>query len=421
MTDHRRLTDRTLDALKPAPAGKRIDIWDVAVPGFGVRITDRGHLSFCIYGRVKGTPARLRLGDYPAMKLAAAREKARAWLEMLGRGLDPREVAKEELEAKAAAARKRQADNFAVVAEQFAKRHLKGLRSGEETKRLIEREFTARWRDRAISEITRREVAEALDAIIDRGTSYMANRALAHLRRLFNWALDRGIIEASPCARMRPPAKEKPRQRVLTDAELRALWRALDKLGYPFGGAVRLLLLTGARRDEVAEATWPEFSIAGDKPVWTIPAARYKTERAHIVPLGAQAKAILEKLPRSRKAVYVFSTTGGKKPASGYSKAKARLDAEMLRLIRKVARKAKSDPAAVTLEPWRLHDIRRTVRTRLSRHASEVVAERIIGHAPRGLARVYDQYEYLDERRAALEAWAAELAAIVNTPMPASA
>jgi integrase len=187
---------------------------------------------------------------------------------------------------------------------------------------------------------------------------------------------------------------------VLDDDEVTALWRAAGRTNYPFGPLVRMLLLTGQRRSEVAEARWREFDL--DKKLWSIAIARMKGKAAHVVPLTDDVLALLRSLPRFARGDYVFSTTFGTSPTNGFSKYKARLDREM--------RAHKND-----LAPYVLYDIRRTMRTHLSAlPVPDLVRELVIGHAKPGLHKVYDQHAYLDEKRHALELWAKRLRDIVE-------
>ena len=193
------------------------------------------------------------------------------------------------------------------------------------------------------------------------------------------------------------------RKRILNDAELRAAWQATDKLTYPYGPLLKLLMLTGARRSEVSEAAWSEFDLT--KKLWSIPAERMKADGAHIVPLSDDAIAVLASLPRFNSGDYLFSTTFGRKPVNSHDKAKRKLDGEM-------AKSLGDFPDFV------IHDIRRTVRTGLSAvtNISDLVRELVIGHTKPGLHKVYDQYAYLDEKRFALDAWAARLRSIIEPP-----
>ena len=211
-------------------------------------------------------------------------------------------------------------------------------------------------------------------------------------------------LTASPAERLRPKdltGKKTARQRVLDDAELRALWRAAERTPYPYGPVYLMLALTGQRKSEVAEARWREFDI--QKKLWTIPAERMKMDAPHIVPLSDDVIAILKILPKFKQGDHLFSTTFGAKPVNGFSKAKARLDKSM------------HDEMGAEPVHWTIHDIRRTMRTGLSAlPIADLVRELVIAHAQQGLHKVYDQHSYLDEKRRALDLWAARLMSILD-------
>jgi integrase len=416
------LTERKVETLKPAEAGKRYQVMDALVPGFGVRVTDRGERSFILYTRYPGKPgpARRRLGRVGELTLADAREKARQWLALIDRGIDP-DVEEERARRQE---NERRANSFAAVADDFIRLAVIGpdparpkQRKGEEVKRDIEREFISRWRSRPITEIMSRDITAVIDAAVARGAPYQAHNLLGHVRRLFNWAIARGVygLDRSPCDRMKPReviGSKDVRRRVLDDAELRALWRATESAGYPYGPLLRMLALTGQRKSEVAEARWREFDLA--RRLWVIPAERMKMDAAHVVPLADEVLALLAQLPRFKKGDHLFSTTFGAKPVNGFSKAKELLDKRMLAELRQGA----DEPDEVELEPFVIHDIRRTMRTGLSAlPVADMVRELVIAHAQPGLHQVYDQYSYLDEKRRALELWAARLRAIVEGPV----
>src|SRR5262249_6660420 len=182
-----------------------------------------------------------------------------------------------------------------------------------------------------------------------------------------------------------------------------ALWQSSERLGYPFGPLYKLLLLTGARKSEVAGAHWQEFDL--DKKVWTVPPERFKSNASHLVPLSNQALTVIEALPRFTKGDHLFPTTLGEKRVTAFSKAKLQLDKLMVEQL------GSSAP------PWVIHDIRRTVRTRLaSLRVPDLVADMVIGHGRKGLQRVYEQHTYETEIREALELWAARLRDIVTPP-----
>jgi integrase len=206
----------------------------------------------------------------------------------------------------------------------------------------------------------------------------------------------------------------------LTDDELFALWRATKRLPYPAGPVYQLLALTALRLNEVAGAAWPEFNLA-DR-LWIIPAERMKgreeTAQPHAVPLTDDMLAILAALPRFKKGKHVFSLTFGEQQAWIGDKIKKDIDARIARTLKAMARKRGDDPTDVELKPWVNHDIRRTVRSHLSRlKVTEEAREAVMAHVRPGIKGVYDLYDYLDEKRDALTLWAARLRSIVK-PAP---
>jgi Arm DNA-binding domain len=216
------LTDRALKAMKPAAPGTRKMIWDAAVPSFGLRVSERGKLTFVVMRRLHGKLLRRAIGQYPIMTLAEAREAALAALRDLAGGIDPR--TKKDAESRAEAQRK--ANSFASVAEEFIQRHVRTLARPTEVEAAIRRELISRWGERPITEISRRDVVAMIESIADAGHQGAARRAFAFASKLFSWAIERGIVEASPCTSVKPAAVIGPieaRQRVLSDVEIRAL------------------------------------------------------------------------------------------------------------------------------------------------------------------------------------------------------
>jgi integrase len=394
------LTDRKLKSLTPAPAGSRYEIMDAVVPAFGVRVTPNGKRTFILIGRFGGSkhPTRRALGEYGAITLEKARDKARKWIELNQRGTDPKIEQDREKRAELTKLK----TSFASVAEDYLKRHVAGTRSAKGAEREIRSELIDRFGARPISEITRADVIDLIEEIADRPAPYYAHLIFSHLRTLFNWAIARDVygLETSPCDRLKPATligAREARQRVLSDAELAALWKATEKIGYPYGPLYRVLLLTGARKNEVAQAKWSEIDL--DKKLWVIPPERFKSNASHLIPLTKDVVAILKGLPRfANGGGYVFTPTGSFAVAN-FSHAKGRIDALM------------------GATDWVTHDLRRTVRTRLaSLRVSDIVAEMIIGHGRRGIQRVYDQHSYETEMREGLELWAARLRSIVEPP-----
>lgn len=324
--------------------------------------------------------------------------------------------------ADAKAATKEQAaktpDTIATVVEAYIRldleRRKRSPRHIGETRNIFSNHVLPRWADRNIKSIIRRDVIELLDEVMDTGTvvkavhgkrkklrggPIIANRTLAAIRALFNWALRRGIIDATPAALVRAPGEEKRRERTLVAEEVRTVWGAAAELSYPFGPFFQLLLLTGQRREEVARIRWADLDL--DERIWTLPSTATKAARTHVVPLAPMAVELLGHLPRIG-TTHVFTTTGAT-PISGFSKAKSRLD----RSIAEARGKA--------LAPWAIHDMRRTAATEMGRlGVSRFLIGRVLNHADRTVTAVYDRHLYLAEKRHALEIWARYLDSLVR-------
>lgn len=440
--DHRvELTDRKLRALKPAAEGQRYQVMDTLVPGFGVRVTATGNKSFILRTRYPGErhPARRELGQVGVLGLAAAREKARQWSALVKQGIDP---ALAEDRARAEARRAKENTVEAIAADWFAEK-LPGERKGAEVERDFRNVFLTRWAKRPVSEITELDVLAVIREK-KKTAPAQARNLLGHVRRFFGWAIDQRVygITASPCEHLKPLkiVGEKPQSdRVLSDDELFALWRAAHRVPYPHGAVYQMLILTGLRLNEAADADWSEFpnsvlqALRSRKDgeaidwrrfdhedlAWIIPAARMKGRagkaRPHAVPLTPAVLAVLEALPHFDAGAHIFSTTFGASPVWMSDKVKKRLDRRMLRTLRALARCRGEDPATVILQRWTNHDIRRTVRSRLSRlRISEEAREAVLAHARPGIKGVYDHHDYLDEKREALNLWAQQLMKIVR-------
>ncbi|KAA2236946.1 tyrosine-type recombinase/integrase [Salinarimonas soli] len=405
------LTAQSIERMRPDSA-KRLEIPDGALPGLYFIVQLSGAKSFAVRYRAGGKPKKLTLGPYPALDLATARERAREALLAVSAGRDP--GAEKIAQRRAAAEEPADRDLVSGVVAEFLRRHVtpnNRPRTAEEVERLFRLHVLPAWGTRRIKDIGRRDVVDLLDGLVDRGTPVAANRSLAAVRKMFNWAVDRGIVDASPAVRIQPPTQEVSRDRVLSDDELRLFWRASDSLGFPFGPMFQLLALTGQRRDEVAQMTRSELSKDGS--TWVIPKERAKNGLAHEVPLAPEARAVLASIPRvAGKAGHIFSTNG-ERPASGYSKAKARLDAKVLELARHAATEQGDDPDEVAIAPWVIHDLRRTAATVIAKigHPPHVV-EAILNHKAgtiSGVAAIYNRHGYEKEKRQALQDWASHL------------
>ena len=298
----------------------------------------------------------------------------------------------------------------ATFIERYAKPR---LRSWAEVERHFTAEINPHWGARRAQDITKRDVLNLIDQIVDRGSPIMANQIFATLRRFFGWLVERDVLEASPSSGVKKPTAEQSRDRILTDSEMKLFWRASATFDYPFRPMWRLLLLTGQRREEVAGMKWNELDL-DDKPVWNIPAARTKNGEPHTVPLSPTAMAIIETLPKIGKAGFMFTTTGDTH-VTGYSRSKARLDAKMLNILQQGA----SGPEGVTLPQWTLHDLRRTMASGMARlNISLPVIEKCLNHVSgsfAGIVGVYQRHEFSEEKRLAFRAWAAFVEQTVTT------
>ena len=444
------LTASALTKFKADPS-KRLEIPDGILAGLYFVIQPTGRKSWAIRYRYQGAPIgdvktgqprKMALGNYLAgtdadlagKELIRIRTEAAEILERVRQGDDPagqKQIAKKQAKDEDTADRTR----FDGVVKLFLTRYAKPKnRSWKDSARhiglvpdkakpdeaddpksfvAVKRTAADRWGHRPIADIRRADVIALLDDIVDEGKPILANRVLAALRKLFNWALERDLVETNPCDRVKPPASEKARDRVLSDDELRALWKAADDLAWPFGRHLQMLILTGQRRDEVAGMKWREIS--GD--TWTLPRDRAKTDKAHEVPLSPPALSILETLPKIEGAAHVFTTTG-KTPISGFGKPKATMHDKMVEILRKEAEERGDDPDAIEVAPWRLHDIRRTVASGMARLGINIaVIEKVLNHTSgtfAGIVGVYQRHEFTEEKRRALEAWANFLDRLMN-------
>ena len=387
-----KLTARAVETAKPAAV--RREIPDALMPSLYLVVQPSGTKSWAVRYRHNGTTRKFTLGSHPAIDLKAARALAGKALRAAAEGRDP---GQEKAQARAA-----RADTIDRAVAQFIERHCKRKnrpRTAQETERLLRLHVMPRWRGRAVSSITRRDVLDVLDRVVDAGAPIAANRVLAATRKLFNWLLARDIIATSPCAGVKPPTDERSRDRVLDDKELRAVWLAAEEIGWPFGAMVKVLILTGQRRDEVARMEWSEIDF-GDK-LWTLPRERVKNDEKHEVPLSDTAVAVLKSVPRIAGSRYVF-TTNGKAPSSGYSKGKRCLDALL----------------SPDMPPWRLHDLRRTTASGMARLGINLpVIEKVLNHASgsfAGIVGVYQKHEFSQEKRHALDAWGAFVAGLAG-------
>lgn len=390
------LTTKAIENLKPGSS--RREIPDGEVRGLYLQIFPSGKASWAFRYRAGGRTRKLTIGPSPELGLKDARDLARKAHLAVASGQDP---AEQKQASKVTARTPIDRDLVERVATQYVARHVKNLSATTQSEvgRILNKEILPAWRGRRLSQITRADIHELLDSIVDRGTPVAANRTLAWLKGMSNFAVKRGLIEVSPCALVEPPTIETARDRILSDAELKAVWQAADALGWPYCGFVHLLILTGQRRNEVADLTWREIDL--DAKLWTLPAARAKNDVEHTIPLSDLVVEILRAVPRIDGSEFVFTVTG-RRPIQGHHVIKRRMDALM--------------PPDIT--PWVVHDIRRTVASGMARLGVNLpVIEKILNHVSGsfgGIVGVYQRHSFADEKRAAMAAWSRHVEALVT-------
>jgi integrase len=379
-----KLTKSAIDAL-PTPKSDVV-YWDVASPGFGVKVTPKGRKVFVVLYRTGGAGSKLRkytIGPYGRVTLHQARVAAQ---KVFAAKLEGRDPAAEKREAK----RRIVADRVEDLLEAFIAQRLSQNRSAAEVSRLLRREVGKPWAGRSIHEIGKRDVVGVISAIEQRGAPAAANKTLKSIKTFLRWCVGRAILDQSPAEGVPLPAREVARDRVLNDQELAQVILAARKIGGSYGGIVELLALTGQRREEVARLQKEELDLA--QRVWTLPRSRTKNAKEHVVHLSKQSLNVL--MRADKHGLFVFSLVGTK-PFNEFSRAKRRLD----------------QLSGVT--GWRLHDLRRTCVSGMARLGiAPHVADKILNHQAgtiSGVAAVYQRHEFLAERRAALDLWGAHI------------
>ena len=412
------VTKRSVDALSAGQAN--VFLWDTELRGFGVKVTPSGAKSYVFAYRLGGreaTKKRYTIGRHGSpWTPVSARLKAEKLAAMVGDGTDPMVTDKER--------RKDAVDlRFGDYAERFITAYPTLPRKSGRPRSprwtayaasILRREEAVKaFKGKTIKDIKKTDVASFLDTLGEKPA--LRRNASAVLRQVFAWAVERGDIPMSPLIGSKLPASVPSRDRVLSDDELALIWRAAEEIDYPFGPLFRLLIATGQRREEASAIDWRELN--QESATWTLPASRAKNGKAHIVPLNRLATAALDAAAPSGEEGsackwpsrgFVFTTTG-KTPVSGHSGAKERLN------VRIVAGEPEGT-ASDAFQPWRVHDIRRTVATGLQRLGVRFeVTEAVLNHvsgAKSGVAGVYQRHDWKEEKRTALDAWGKHVAAL---------
>lgn len=390
-----RLTDRFIDAIKPPPAGSpAIDYPDEITPGLVLRVTAAGvkSWSFRFRNRDRKT-TRKALGTYPAVKLADARTEAGKLKQQVRDGVD--------ITAPPPAVR--EAVTFSMVLDRWERRQTKlGKRSVAETRRILDLHVVPKLGARGVDAIRKRDVIEILEYLRDEmGYAAQVNRVQRAISGVLAYAVDADVIEVNPLAGLKPQVIEKERERVLDLDELAKVWTAAEALSATGRALVRLLILTGQRREEVTGMAWAELDYDHANKEWTnggvwmIPAERAKGKREHAVPLSPEAREIIAAQPVGAAGDFIFSASFGRTSFAGWRRAAMTI----------------AEKAALP-EPWVIHDLRRSFATGLGEvlNIEESAISRALGHSPKarmGVTARYERSERLDQVRAAMDAWAA--------------
>jgi integrase len=412
---HEPLTDQQVRSLKPGSIP--IDVRDGEQRGLILTVLPSGRKQFTVRYRLRGKQKRLILGDYPGLSLAKARKRARHELTAIDGGADPAGALQ--------TAKRAPTDTVEALAADYLKRHAAAKRTASEDTRILNVDVLPYWRERSVRELTRRDVRALLERVSDRGAPIMANRVLAVVRKMLNFAVEHDWIDANPAGLIKRPGEEASRERVLTDDEIRRVWRLLEHfpttpeekqapgrarakgttddplcpISNAHAAILQLRLLTAQRGGEVSRMRWQDVDLKAGW--WTIPAAHTKNKRAHRVPLTARALELIK--------AQVKDSDGETATEAVFSAAGSARD------------RAKKSPSVIArtlnLKDFRGHDLRRTAATKMG--AAGIPRTHIayvLNHAdgtPRA-TQVYDRYEHDNEKRVALETWDRVLTGILE-------
>ena len=377
-------TDAWLRKLKPPV--EREDFRDRGTRGLQLRSSPSGVKTFSFVFRLGSKMGRATLGRHPDVDLKFARTKADEFRKLVSQGIDPRSEKRTK--------QRLQEMTVELMVHEFIQTYAKPKNSSwkqaESNLRLYLSNF---YGTQPISEVTRADIHQVLDDLIARDKQTAANRALAHIRKFFGWLVERGYLNHSPADHIKPRHKESERDRVLNDAEIKAIWNAAEAMSGPYSAWLKLLLLCGQRRVETASMRRSQI-IDGS---WHLSATDTKNKQPHIIPLPNQAQRLVDQLIEKEGNFLIKSGRNGDRPVNGFSKAKLQMD----RLS--------------GVENWKFHDLRRTVATNLTKLGIDrLILQKIINHSERGVTQIYDRYSYMDEKREALQKWADRLDDIVR-------
>jgi len=384
MTQEVNFTVPWLDRLKP-PA-QRVDYRDKSTRGLQLRVSPQGSKSFSFVFRLGSKMGRITIGKYPDIDLKTARLKTDEFRKLVALGVDPRDAKQDKLS-------KQQMTVDRMVGE-FITRYAKPKNSSwKQAENNLKLYLLGELGKRSIHDVRRQDIHLILDDLIEQGKNTAANRALAHIRKFFGWLVERGYLEHSPADHIKPRHKEQERERVLSDGEIRSIWNSAEAMSGPYSAWLKLCFLCGQRRLETASLRRSQIRDG----CWHLSGADTKNKQLHIIPLSRQAMAIVDELLNQDGEYLIKTGRTGDKPVNGFSKAKVQLDRYS------------------GVSDWKIHDIRRTVATNLSKlGVDRFLLQRVMNHTDKSVTKIYDRYSYLEEKREALQKWADRLDEIVR-------
>lgn len=395
-----KFTDRSIQSLKPQ--GKRYIAWEDNGKGLGLRISPKGKKTFIYMYRFGGVARMMTLGDYPKMSLSAANMAHSQAANDLKHGKDPGAAQVNLRKAE------REAETIKELVDEYIEKWAKPRkRTWRKDHLILEKDILPEWKRRKAKDISRRDVVLLLDKILKREAPIQANRTLAVIRKMFNFAISRDIAVSNPCAGVASPSPENQRDRVLSEAEIKTFWHNLDKSDmHPnTRNAYKLMLLTGQRIGEVVSSRWEEMDL--DNGWWVIPAEKSKNKLQHRVPLSPQALDVIEEIQQ-------YSPSRKKKPEDrGYLFPSPREGKHID--VTAMAHALKRNKRILKIAEFKPHDIRRTAASHMTGMGiSRLVVSKILNHVESHITAVYDRHSYDAEKQHALNAWGQRLYAVVS-------
>jgi integrase len=388
-----KFTDRQIKALKPQ--NDRYEVWEDNGKGFGVRVSPAGRKSFIYMYRYQGNPRRMTFGVYPEISLAdahACHAKARQLLE---KGKDPGTVEQDKKEES------HRSPSVKRLVDEYIEKHAKEKkRSWKEDHRILHKDVIPRWGKRKARDITRRDIILLLDEIKERGALIQANRTLAVIRKMYSFAMGRGVLDASPCVAIEAPSKENRRDRVFNEDEIKAFWEKLHtaKMEQTTSLALKLQLVTAQRKGEVTGAEWVDFDFKSGW--WTIPLEKSKNKLPHRVPLSSLALKILNEL----KGIVGDSQWLFPSPREGQHIAETSVDHAV-----------RINADHFEIDHFTPHDLRRTAASQMTGSGIErLTVSKVLNHVESGVTAVYDRHSYDKEKKSALSKWSRKLESIIS-------